>query len=262
MVRISGGRRTGGSADRRGRCRLDDWLTQILATHGLTILYGGTLALLLLCGLGLPFPEEATFLAAGYAAAKIPSFGPDTDTLIVHLVYLCFIGVAGIVAGDSVPFLLGKYYGRQMVKRPFFKRLLTAERLERTKEFFRKHGSKAVFSARFVAGLRMPAFFIAASLGVRYRVFVLWDTLGALISCPTSIVAAYFLGPYAEEFLATYKMYALGFAVGLVVGIVIWRLWWRKKKAEPDLQHPALSAPGLAQGASPAQQAERALMRQ
>lgn len=239
-----------------------DWLTQLLATHGLTILYVGTLVLLLLCGLGLPIPEEATFLAAGYAAGKIAVFAPTTEALAIHLFYLCLIGVLGIVAGDSVPFLVGKYYGRGMVKKPFFQRLLTPKRMERTKDFFRKHGSKTVFCARFVFGLRMPTFFVSASLGVRYRTFILWDTLGALISCPTSILAAYFLGPYAERFLATYKLYAVAVLLVLAVAFVVGRSWWRKKKCEPQARpQPAVGAASLTPGPGTAPQAERALTR-
>jgi len=258
---------------------LDEWLTQLLATHGLTILYAGTLVILLLCGLGLPIPEEATFLAAGYAAAEIPTFGPNKEALIIHLCYLCLIGVVGIVSGDSVPFLVGKYYGRGMVKGPFFQRLLSPKRMERTKEFFREHGSKTVFFARFVAGLRMPAFFISASMGVRYRTFVKWDTLGALISCPTSILAAYFKGHDAVQFLTRYKMYALAFALGLGAAIWVGRFWWRKKKHEPlpspcplpaagggagegaPVPLPATAAPGLQPGPSSTPRSERALIR-
>ncbi|MGD0092800.1 MAG: DedA family protein [Planctomycetota bacterium] len=198
-------------------------------------LYGGTLLVLLLCGIGLPIPEEATFLTAGYMAANI--FQPLTiEDKVVHLTCLCLVGVLGIVMGDSVPFLVGKYYGRSLVRRHFFSRLLSPARMERTKEFFRKHGSKTVFCARFVAGLRMPTFFVSASLGVRYRDFLFWDTLGALISCPTSILAAYFLGQLAEQLLATYKLYALGFIVGVVAAVLVLRPWWHKKKGEQELR--------------------------
>jgi membrane protein DedA with SNARE-associated domain len=190
-----------------GGCRIVEelvkWVGEFLAQNGVTILYLGTFVILVVCGMGVPFPEEATFLVAGYAAAKIPN---------TNLWILCIAGVIGIIVGDSIPFYVGRRYGLSLLSRPFIAKILTPERIERTKEYFRKHGAKTVFAGRFVAGLRMPTFFMAASMGVRYRTFVFWDMMGALISCPTSIVLAYYLGPKAEEYLHQSKIYMIIFA--------------------------------------------------
>ena len=198
-------------------------------------LYGGIILILMLCGIGLPIPEEATFLFAGYAAAKV-----HADVKL-----LCVAGVVGIMLGDSIPFLLGKYYGLSLLKRKFFSRILTEKRLQTTRQFFEKHGSKTIFAARFIAGVRMPAFFIAGSMGVPYRVFFSWNLLGGLISCPTSIYLAYKFGPVAEEWLKQSKVWGLVIIGLLAFCYAIFHFAWKRRK-RPELpvvpQDPATVA--------------------
>jgi membrane protein DedA with SNARE-associated domain len=199
------------------------WVQVFLESNGVMILYLGTFTILVVCGMGVPFPEEATFLVAGYAAAKIPA---------TNLWILCVMGILGILAGDSIPFLVGRRYGLSLLSRPFIAKILTPDRIERTREYFRKHGAKTVFAGRFVAGLRMPTFFMAASMGVKYRVFLFWDGMGALISCPTSIVLAYYLGPTAEKYLHESKIYMLIFA-GLCLAYGIYHYISHRQKPPP-----------------------------
>lgn len=231
-----------------------EWITEVLSEHGLVILYAGTFVILVVCGLGLPIPEEATFLAAGYAASQVAG---------AHLGYLCLVGVLGILAGDSIPFLVGKYHGRDFLQHRFLARVLTAARMARAQEFFGKHGSKTVFCARFVAGLRMPTFFMAASMGVKYRTFLFWDLMGALISCPTSIVVAYYFGPKAEALLRQGKLYAVAFAVGLVAAAIVVHFWLRKRQQEAAVREQTVAAPPCIKAeTSGTPQAERAEIRQ
>ena len=245
---------------------MGEWIQDVLSQHGPMLLYFGVLIILVLCGIGLPAPEEATFLAAGFAAAKIHqgylkelgSIQEDAAFLAatldpallvperadVNVWVLCIFGVVGIMLGDSIPFWLGKRYGMSLLNRPFFKRVgLTVERLEKTQEFFRRHGSKTVFVARFVAGLRMPTFFMAATMGVRYSVFVFWDLLGALISCPTSIWLAFWYGPQAEEMVKKSHNYLFGLiALIIAYGFFHWYTHRNKEAGPPDSNAPMLSA--------------------
>ena len=230
-----------------------DWLTQFLSDNGLAILYFGTFAILVICGLGLPIPEEATFLAAGYAASQVDG---------AHLGYLGLAGVLGILAGDSIPFLVGKYYGKDFLRHRYLAKLLKPTLIARAQEFFREHGSKTVFCARFVAGLRMPTFFLSASMGVRYRTFLCWDTLGALISCPTSILVAYYFGGAAEDILKESKIYALAFIAGLVIAVLAVRYGLRRQHQAPQPPKQQITAPASPNvESSSSSQAERAGMR-
>jgi membrane protein DedA with SNARE-associated domain len=208
----------------------DAFITNFLA-HGL---YPGLIGVLVLCGLGLPIPEELTFLMAGFECHR------EGGTILNGSVpLLCLCGLLGIMLGDSIPYWLGHHYGMSLLKRPWIARFLPAHRVEKTQKFFESHGSKAIFSARFVAGLRMPAFFLTGAMGVKYHRFFLWDFLGALISCPTSILLAWYFGHIAEHYLKDIKLIV---AVILGIGIVAFlTIRWLKKKGPPsvELETPA-----------------------
>jgi len=208
-----------------------EWLTQLLSDHGAMILYIGTFAVLILCGLGVPFPEEATFLAAGYACKKI---GGDASVEI-----LCVIGVLGIMGGDSIPFWVGRKYGMSVLTHRFFKKFLPPHRIAQVQKFFTTQGARTVFIARFVAGLRMPTFFMAGTMGIKYRTFFMYDLAGALISCPTSIYLAWRFGTDAERMIKENHTY-LFIALGLVVAYIVFHVVTHKDKVPPPQETPTV----------------------
>ena len=65
--------------------------------------YLGAAMLFLLCGLGLPLPEEIVLLAAGYACAKLPN-----NTTLALMMAWC---AGAILAGDLLPFVAGRVFG-------------------------------------------------------------------------------------------------------------------------------------------------------
>lgn len=214
---------------------VEDWITQFLTAHGAVILYLGTFGLLVVCGLGVPLPEEATFLCAGYAAKSL-NFN-DTEMMLLGVA-----GVVGILCGDSIPFLMGKRYGLSLLKRPRFAKILTQKRIESVQKHFHYWGNWTVFGARFVAGLRMPTFFMAATMGVKYRTFLLLDMMGALISCPTSIWLAWRYGKQAKEFIAQSHVYIFT-VLGLAVAYMVYHYISHKEKPEAAESVPVSPAP-------------------
>jgi membrane protein DedA with SNARE-associated domain len=177
-------------------------------------LYAGLIFILVLCGMGVPIPEEAVFLTAGY-------FGKDHNAN-VWILALC--GIIGVMLGDSIPFYVGHHYGMAFLTRPWVAKLFKPNLIEKGQKFAHKHGNWAVFMARFVAGARMPAFFLAGSMGVKYWKFFIWDLAGALISCPISVWLAFTYGHHAENYIREYKPYFFG-GLALVVVIVALRIW-------------------------------------
>jgi len=107
---------------------------------------------------------------------------------------------------------------------------LTAARIEKTQQFFRERGSRAIFAARFVAGLRMPAFFVAGAMGVTYPRFFVCDLLGSLISCPTSICVAYAMSAWIG------RLESANLVIGIIVGVLVavYIVHWVKKNHPPS----------------------------
>ena len=60
--------------------------------------------------------------------------------------------------------------------------------------FLTRYGSLAVFSARFIAGLRFLAGPLAGAIGMRLRPFMIGNVLGAVVFVPVAVGAGYAVG--------------------------------------------------------------------
>jgi membrane protein DedA with SNARE-associated domain len=122
--------------------------------------YVAAFLMLLVCGLGVPIPEDITLFIMGYLA-----FNRLADFWIS--VAVCMVGV---LLGDSIIYWMGRHYGPRLTKKGLFARLLPPERMERTRKLFHKWGNKVIFAARFMPGLRAPTYFSAGTLHMPFRV--------------------------------------------------------------------------------------------
>jgi len=150
--------------------------------------YLGLFVVLMLCGLGMPIPEDVALLAGGYLAHRGITRYPIT--LAVSLL--------GVVAGDNSLFFLGRRFGTGLVRYFTLAWPGRQQQIERIEHFMRRHGARAVFYARFLAGLRALIYLSAGSFGVRPAVFLLYDLLGALISVPIVVTLGYIFGKQIE----------------------------------------------------------------
>ena len=150
--------------------------------------YLGLFVVLMLCGLGLPMPEDVALLAGGYLAHRGITRYPIT--LAVSLL--------GVVAGDNSLFFMGRHFGTGLVRYFALAWPGRQHQIERIEHFMRRHGARAIFYARFLAGLRALVYLSAGSFGVRPAVFLLYDLLGALISVPIVVTLGYIFGKQIE----------------------------------------------------------------
>ena len=150
---------------------------------------------LLLCGLGLPIPEDITLFAAG-----LMSYYKVTHVYVATAV--CMIGV---LLGDTIIFTIGHKYGRSIASKGFFKNVLSEERLNKVSKKFNQDGNFIIFWARFMPGLRAPIFFSAGTLHLPYRVFLFYDGTASLISVPAIVYSVFYFGSELDYILGMIK---------------------------------------------------------
>ncbi|HEY8924149.1 MAG TPA: DedA family protein, partial [Polyangia bacterium] len=139
--------------------------------------YGWLAGILLLCGLGMPIPEDLSLIAAGYFAYK--------GVLNVHKAFLvCW---SAVLVGDTCAFLMGRWFGRRVLASGLARRYFTPRRQRRVRAYFRKFGNRVVFLGRFMPGLRFSIFFSGGTLHLRPSVFFIYDSLAAAISVPVLV---------------------------------------------------------------------------
>jgi membrane protein DedA with SNARE-associated domain len=189
----------------------------------------GPFLILILCGLGLPVPEDIVLVAAG--ALGVIEERPWLQVSAVMY--------GGVMAGDSIVFLAGRHLGWRLLDSKWFQRLLPPAKQSRVRDLFDKYGSFVLFVGRFLPGLRSPIFLTAGSMKVRYWKFFLFDGLAALISVPVFVWLGHWLWLEFGEDLSElnrmiHRTHSLGLLMALtivVLGLLV--LWYqvRRKRA-------------------------------
>ncbi len=200
--------------------QMTDWLT----TWG----YFGVFGLVFVGNLGIPVPEETVLLVAGFMAGR--------NELELRTLYL--VGVTSAVSGDCFGFGFGRLGGQRLFERLSQRFRFVRDRYDRLQEFFKIHGNKAVFMARFIAGARFMAGPIAGAAGMPFWRFLGWNVLGAMVWCTLIITIGYLVGDELEwvehvAHRASHWMEA-GLVLALVAAFFYW-LWDRQQSASRAL---------------------------
>ncbi|MBI3820659.1 MAG: DedA family protein [Planctomycetes bacterium] len=198
--------------------------------------YAGIIIILLLCGLGLPVPEEVTLIGSGYLCYVAKSQGSSHPNWIMTSCVCVF----GILAGDTIVYSLGRRFGNALLKLPIVRHELTPNRLERFDRLFHKYGQRAIFFSRFVMGVRLASYFVAGRQRLSYPKFILLDLAGALVSGPTSVFFGYYFGSRIEsafEWAHKSNRFVIVLLVAAVVGMVVFAKLRKKreKHANPPI---------------------------
>ncbi|MEP6787050.1 MAG: DedA family protein [Acidobacteriota bacterium] len=120
---------------------------------------------------GLPVPGETILLVAGYFS----STGEFSITLVM------LIAAVGAVIGDNIGFAIGHHYGRGFILKVGRFVFLTPKRFEYMENYFKSHGNKTIFVARFITGLRVFAALLAGASNMRWRTFLFYNVTGAIL---------------------------------------------------------------------------------
>ena len=191
-----------------------DILVAIFTDYG----YFSVFFILLICGFGVPIPEDITLVAGGIIAGL--GFA-DVHTMVV-------VSLFGVLIGDGTMFTLGRIFGERILKFRPIRRILPPRRFGQVQEKFAKYGSWVLFVARFLPGLRSPIFVTAGmSRQISYCRFLVMDGFAALISVPVWVYLGY-LGAYNRDWLMKWvergQVGIFVFAGLLLLAIGIWYL--------------------------------------
>ena len=192
-----------------------------------TIVYLTVVTLLILSSFGLPIPEEISLLGAGiviYMGRHPELFPPPTEDAIrvkaIPTAIVCFFAV---LLSDLVVFLLGKFFGTQLLESKGFRRFLKPARQEKIEKWTEKYGMWACALFRFTPGIRFPGHLMCGSLDIKVWKFVVADGLAALLTVPTQIIL---IAWYGDAILAHLKQFKL--VIGIVIGLLLLAFIGRK----------------------------------
>lgn len=195
-----------------------DFLVNFFTDYG----YAAVFSCLLLCGLGVPVPEDITLVAGGVISGLYPEINQ-------HIMFA--VGILGVLVGDSTMFLGGRIFGYRIQRIKMFRKILSPRRFSQIQQKFKQYGLGVLFVARFLPGLRSPIFLVAGmSRRIPYHIFILMDGFAAMISVPVWVYIGYFFAD-SRDLLMNYVhdvqsvIYA---CLGLIL-LVVLAVWIKKK---------------------------------
>ena len=132
-----------------------------------------------------PFlPGDSLLFATGAIIAK-----PETD-LNIGLMWILLIVAA--ILGDLVNYHVGKFIGVKAFSGKY--RFLKIEYLNKTQQFYDKHGGKTIIYARFIPIIRTFAPFVAGIGTMSYGRFATYNIVGGIAWVTSFLFIGYFFG--------------------------------------------------------------------
>ncbi|MBF8733236.1 MULTISPECIES: DedA family protein [Pseudomonas] len=182
---------------------LDAYLDLLVTNYGPWIY--AILFAVIFCETGLvvmPFlPGDSLLFIAGAVAA-----GGGMDPVL-----LAGLLMAAAILGDSTNYVIGRTTGERLFRNPNSK-IFRRDYLQRTHDFYERHGGKTVTMARFLPILRTFAPFVAGIAHMHYPRFLAFSITGSLLWVGGLVTLGYFFGnvPFIKQHLSL-----------MVVGIII-----------------------------------------
>lgn len=180
-------------------------------THPQSIIHYGGLTLLTIVVfaetgimVGFFLPGDSLLFTAGLLTA--------TGIMDNHILSVLFWVSFAAILGDSFGYYIGKKMGQTLFKKKE-SLLFKPEYVTLTKQFYDKHGGKALVLGRFLPIIRTFAPILAGVAGLQYRQFIFYNIAGGVLWVFSLVLTGYFLGVYIPN-IKNYLEYII---IGLII---------------------------------------------
>lgn len=171
---------------------------------------------------GLPLPGETVLIFASFLAYKGEHF---------EFAWVIIVGVVSCTAGDNLGYFFGRKAGRRLLNHWRRALHITDRDLASGEDLIRRHGSLAIFVARWIWGFRIMAGPLAGILRMRWKDFLLFNFLGAVTWVSTIATLGFLFGQFATIY-EVFEKADLTISVAIIVFSVYWWHRYRKRFTE------------------------------
>jgi len=173
--------------------------------------------------IGFFLPGASMLFTAGLLASQ----GFFNPWILIPLVAIA------AMLGDNVGYWFGAKVGIRLFLRPnsrFFKH----EHLKRAELFYEKYGAQTILLARFVPIVRTFAPIVAGIARMNYKLFFIYNVIGALMWGAGVTFLGYYLGDRFPIVKENFTLIVLGIIV--VTSLPLVRGFWNAKKLQEGVQ--------------------------
>ncbi len=181
---------------------------------------------------GLPIIALIVFLETGALIALLPG-----DSLLVVAGLYAARGTLDVfslllvlpfcaIAGDATSYWIGQKTGPRVFSRPK-SRFFDPAHMIAARDFYEKHGGKAIIIARFMPLVRTFVPVVAGVAGMPYRRFAAYNVIGGISWVVSMLLVGYFLGQFELVSRHLEKLIIIVVFISILPGLVA---WWRNRK--------------------------------
>jgi membrane protein DedA with SNARE-associated domain len=204
---------------------MQEWITNTMNSLG----YLGIGLLMFLENLFPPIPSELIMPLAGYTATF-----PNTQIQVIPAIAAGVIGTilgaipwyyAGLILGQQRLQVLAGRYGKWIG--------ISGEDIEKSVNWFQKHGTKAVLFGRLVPGIRTLISIPAGISKMPVVPFFLYSTIGTIVWVTLLTYAGYFLGKnykLVEDYIDVISKVVVFGVLLAIAAFIGYRLWKRSSR--------------------------------
>jgi membrane protein DedA with SNARE-associated domain len=192
-------------------------VTHFIEDYGLVFLFG----IVCLESAGAWLPGETALIAAAIYASN----GHLSITGVIA------VAAAGAIIGDNIGYWLGREGGRRLLYRYAILARFTERVMPPAERFFKRHGGKAVFFARFFGGVRVTGAWMAGITRMTWWRFLFWNAAGGIVWAVGVGLIAFYGGHAAADVIEEYGLYG-GIAVVVIVAAGLVALHMLRKRVE------------------------------
>ncbi|MFZ1386698.1 MAG: DedA family protein [Thiolinea sp.] len=195
---------------------LVNWLLNTVGAWG----YPGIFILMAMESTVLPVPSELVLIPAGYLAHK----GEMSFPLIL------LASTLGSLAGASLNYILALWLGRPFLEKYGKYFFVRPELLQKTDQFFLKHGAISTFTGRLILGIRHLISIPAGLTRMNFGKFSFYTCLGAALWSLILILMGYFIGGNEQLIKENLPVMTVILLSAVALLITVYYFWQKRQK--------------------------------
>ncbi len=201
-----------------------DWIFNLLRgffdEHGYLTIF----VALLLENAGIPVPGETILLFASFLAF---------DEQQLRMSYIILIGITAATLGDNIGYWIGRKGGRPLLDKYQHLFRIPNTTIAKGEKLFSQHGKWTIFFARFVFGMRIIAGPLAGVLHMEWKVFGLFNFLGATLWVTVISWVGYTFGEHWDQLIKVMgRVNVIIVIVAVYVGVLVWRRYRARRGSD------------------------------
>lgn len=196
-----------------------DTIVQFILPYLLLYKYGAIFCITMIAALAFPVPPGTLLMAsAAFAAEGYLSFG-----------WVVVVGALGNITGDNLGYWFARRWGRPVLTRIGFRKILESEKYARIERRIQKHPGWLIFISRFEVFSNLAVNIICGLGKVSYRKYLLYVFIGEFTQVLLYCSIGYLVGDNWQTISSLISRFLL--LILLVAALVVVVFWKRIVRA-------------------------------